>query len=271
MVWPKKTNKKESWCNTYHSNKFSILYPFLEFVGWGPSEWVPGIVNRRSLSVFTVHIEGISIHSEARRLHHSISYTGPVQVGIVMRFKEFLRGLDTHLPCLDLCHTCTTGARKGRPVQQEQTLGFKVKAERERRPRWLEGESGFVDGYHVRASFSWCMVIILFLILEPTHQLPPITYHPKTFSQTDRLTHFTLVHRNHSPALWFCSWLLLPEMPPYNTQCKFTSSWEIVLSGQPQVISYLSETTSHAPFKYSSSLSFFCCYLLVSFTSFIVP
>ena len=83
-----------------------------------------------------MHIEGISIHSEARRLHHSISYTGPVQVGIVMRFKEFLRGLDTHLPCLDLCHTCTTGARKGRPIQQEQTLGFKVK------PKGKEGQDG---------------------------------------------------------------------------------------------------------------------------------
>ena len=181
-----------------------------------------------------------------------------------------LRGLDTRLPCLNLCHTWTTGAKKGRPSQQEQTLGFKVKAERERRPRWLEGESGFRDGYHVRASLSWCMVIILFLIFEPTYQLSPIIYHPKTFSQADWLTHFTLVHRNHSPALWFCSWLLLPEVPPYNTQCKFNSSWETVISWQPQVTSYLSETTPHAPFKYSSSLSLFCCYLLVSFASFIV-
>lgn len=187
-----------------------------------------------------------------------------------MRFKEFLHGLDTHLPCLDLCHTWTTGARKGSPIKQELNLGFKVKAERERRPRRLEGESRVGDGYHVGASLSWCMVIILFLILEPTYQLPPIIYHPKTFSQADRLTHFTLVHRNHSPALWFCSWLLLPETPPYSTQCKFTSSWETVLSHQPQVISYLSETTPQAPFKYSSFLSLFRCYLLVSFTSFIV-
>lgn len=145
-------------------------------------------------------------------------------------------------------------ARKGRPIQQEQNLGFKVKAERERRPRRLEGESGFGDGYHVGASFLHGDADYPVPDTEPTYQLSPIIYHPKTFHRQIGLRISLLcnrtIHQHYDSAHGFCCLkrpltVLSANLPPL-VRLSFPTT---------QVISYLSETTPQAPFKYSSFLS----------------
>lgn len=82
-------------------------------------------------------------------------------------------------------------------------------------------------------------------LCSPTHWLSTIIYHPETSLRLNWLSHVTLVHTKLSPPLWLCSWLLLPGMPLFNTQLKSTSSREIFLSCQPQIMSLRQLHTFH--------------------------
>lgn len=162
--------------------------------------------------------------------------------------------LHTHLPCRDLCQTQTNGVWRHRPGPWERTLGFKVKAERERRPRWPEWNVDSRDCYHFRARLSWGIVSLL-----PQRSRPSLVQHTGYFQysndlpsetplQPDRLICPALLDPDLSPPLWFCSCLLLPGMFLFNTQLKSTTSTEAFLSCQPQIISCPSETTPYIPF-----------------------
>lgn len=144
----------ESACNTYFLSQCPILHLPLRFLGGRPGERVLGVVNKSSLVCF--HTPWGKKTSPPHLQNWPCLSWNSSELLEVPTWPCTLT-----LPCLDLCQTWTSGTWKGRPIQWERTPGFKVKAKRERRPRWLRQKGGFRDGYHVRASFHWYMGTLL--------------------------------------------------------------------------------------------------------------